>query len=138
MEKRTFLKLFSITSAGWILSPILIKSDSLFGKSQNKKLKNWIWIGTNTRFSKEVWKKQFEQMKDAGIDAILPEVFNNRMAYYGSQHLPVGEEWLETILPIAKSVELEVHAWMHSMPCNIKKIYQEHPEWFMINGNGES
>ncbi len=114
------------------------KSNLLFGKDKDKKLKNWTWITTDTTSSKDDWKRNFAGMKKAGIDAILPEIFDSRFAYYGSKHLPVKDKWLERILPIAKFEGLEVHAWMWTMICNIEEVYNKHPEWYMVNGNGDS
>lgn len=102
------------------------------------KLKNWVWITTDLEASDTTWQKQFARFKQVGIDAILPEIFDSRLAYYSSQHLPVGGEWLEQILPLAKKEGLEVHAWIWTMPCNIPTIGVKHPEWFMVNGVGES
>ena len=78
--------------------------------------------------SDDYWRGLFDQMRAAGIDAILPEVFNNHEAFYGSVHLPVTERWLERFLPVARGAGLEVHAWSHMMSCNIKEVHEEHPE----------
>lgn len=101
-------------------------------------LKNWIWINTNLKITPEEWKKRFADMRACGIDAILPQVYNGRKAFYESKHVPVGEKWLETIMPLAKVEGLEVHGWMWCMICNIESIHKEHPEWFSVNRNGES
>jgi uncharacterized lipoprotein YddW (UPF0748 family) len=77
-------------------------------------------------------------MRRSGIDAILPEIYNSRLAYYRSSHLPVGEAWLENLLPLAKAEGLEVHAWIWTMPCNIEEVRQQHPDWFAVNRKGES
>jgi len=103
-----------------------------------EKLKHWTWITTDLETSDEEWERRFGQMREAGIDAILPEIFNNRTAAYGSRHLPVSGKWLEQVLPLARAAGLEVHAWMHTMPCTIPEINEEHPEWFAVNGKGES
>ena len=100
---------------------------------KKRQLNNWAWITTDLKASTSDWQKLFAQLQQAGIDAILPEIFDSRRAYYTSQHLPVGGEWLEKILPLAKQEGLEVHAWMWTMPCNIPEIHEKHPEWFMIN-----
>jgi uncharacterized lipoprotein YddW (UPF0748 family) len=61
------------------------------------------------------WKQKFAVMRKAGIHAVIPEVYNSRRGYFASRHLPPGGEWLEQLLPLAKSEGLEVHAWMWSM-----------------------
>ncbi len=102
------------------------------------KFKTWAWVTTDLETTVDGWKKKFARMREAGLDAVLPEIYDSRFAYYQSQHLPVAESWLEQILPLAKEAGLEVHAWMWSMPCNIEEIRLEHPEWFSVNRNGES
>ncbi|MCL4539285.1 MAG: family 10 glycosylhydrolase [Bacteroidetes bacterium] len=112
--------------------------DKLVSKTQERKYKQWVWIGTDTDATVDDWKKRFAMMRQSGIDAILPEIYNSKQAFYESKHLPVGEPWLETILPLAKAEGLEVHAWMWSMPCNIPEIVEKHPEWYVVNRLGES
>lgn len=137
MNRRELLKTCGLASVA-ILTGQFGKSNLIFGRNKDIVLKNWIWIPTNLNIPVDVWKRNFAVMRKAGIDAVLPEIFDGRFAYYASNHLPVKDKWLKTILPIAKSEGLEVHAWMCTMICNIEKIYNEHPEWYMVNGNGES
>ena len=100
--------------------------------------KHWTWINTDVKSGDDEWKRRFERMRRAGVSAVLPEVFNNHAAAYGSAHLPVEGEWLERLLPLAAEAGLEVHAWMHTMTCNIPEIVEGHPEWYAVNGRGES
>ena len=100
--------------------------------------KNWTWITTDLKTTDDEWKRRFAQWRESGVDAVLPEVFGSRAAFYASAHLPVAGEWLERILPIAKSEGLEVHAWMWTMPCNIEDVQKNHPDWFNVNRNGVS
>jgi uncharacterized lipoprotein YddW (UPF0748 family) len=137
MNRRDLLKTLSLSSIAILAEP-LAKGNLLYGKENDTKLKNWSWIGNDTETSGNEWKKIFAGMKEAGIDAILPEIFNSHFAFYASKHLPVKDQWLERILPIAKSEGLEVHAWIWTMICNIEEIYKEHPEWYMVNRNGDS
>jgi uncharacterized lipoprotein YddW (UPF0748 family) len=137
MNRRDLLKTLGLSSVA-IISESFPKGNLIYGKENNIKLKNWTWIGSDTETTADEWKKIFAQMKDSGIDAILPEIFDSYFAFYESKHLPVKDQWLERILPIAKSEGLEVHAWMWTMICNIEEIYKEHPEWYMVNRNGDS
>ncbi len=100
--------------------------------------KYWAWVTSATRLTVDEWKHRFAIMREAGIDAVLLQVYQSEHAYYSSNHLPVREAWLETILPIAKAAGLESHAWLWVMPCNIPEINIKHPEWFMVNALGES
>ncbi|MFA6111232.1 MAG: Tat pathway signal protein [Candidatus Latescibacterota bacterium] len=101
-------------------------------------LKHWTWITTDLKGSDEEWKCRLGRMREAGIDAILPEIFNNHHAAYGSDHLPVAGRWLEQLLPLAGEAGIEVHAWMHAMTCTVPEIVAAHPDWYAVNAKGES
>lgn len=107
-------------------------------KPRARGVKNWAWIPTNTRPTADQWKLRFEKLRAAGIQAILPEVYAGREAFYASSHLPVKQDWLGQILPLAKAAGLEVHAWMWSMPCMNPEILKAHPDWYNVNAKGES
>ena len=138
MKKRAFLKTLGAGSVGMLANTFIFKSNYLFAKNADGKYKNWIWMIPNLQTPVDELKRNFAAIRKAGIDAILPEIFNSRKAHYASKHLPVEDNWLEKILPLAKAEGLEVHAWMWCMPCNIEEIQQKHPEWFSVNGKGES
>ncbi len=121
-------------AAGKILPGIRLP----FNTRNERHMKQWAWIGTDVNSSPDDWKRRFAVMRESGIDAILPEIYNSRQAFYRSSHLPTGQPWLETIIPLAKEAGLEVHGWMWTMPCNIDEIVDKHPEWFVVNRLGES
>jgi uncharacterized lipoprotein YddW (UPF0748 family) len=100
--------------------------------------KNWVWIPTNTERTGDDWKRRFDVMRASGIQAILPEVYAGREAFFASTRLPVKSDWLGTLLPLAKRAGLEVHAWMWAMPCMIPEILKAHPDWYNVNALGES
>jgi uncharacterized lipoprotein YddW (UPF0748 family) len=107
-------------------------------KARRAGLKNWVWIPINTRRSGDEWKRSFALMRESGIQAIVPEIYDGRNAYFASQRLPVRTDLLGTILPLARAEGLEVHAWMWAMPCMIESILKEHPDWYNVNAKGES
>ena len=137
LNRREFARLIGLTGVGFAAQRLLPGSVPPHSISEKPK-KVWVWIGTDTHTTVDEWKSRFEVMRNAGIDAILPEIYNSREAFYGSKHLPVGQSWLETILPLAKDAGLEVHAWMWTMPCNVPSVVDKHPEWFVVNRLGES
>jgi uncharacterized lipoprotein YddW (UPF0748 family) len=100
--------------------------------------KNWVWVPLNPDRSVEEWKRMFATMRESGIRAILPEIYDGRNAYFQSQHLPVKTDLLGRILPLARGADLEVHAWMWSMPCMVPEIMHKHPDWYNVNAKGES
>ncbi len=101
-------------------------------------IKNWVWIPTQANRPADGWKRRFALMREAGVRAVLPEVYAGRQAFYASSHLPVKTDWLGTLLPIARAEGLEVHAWMWAMPCMVEDILKQHPDWYNVNAKGES
>ena len=101
-------------------------------------LKNWSWVTANETRSTDDWKRLFHTMREAGIRAILPEIYDGRHAYFPSQRLPVKMDILTKVLPLAMAEGLEVHAWMWSMPCMIEEIMKKHADWYNVNAKGES
>jgi uncharacterized lipoprotein YddW (UPF0748 family) len=135
MNRRTFLKTVGVgfpalAAAG----PLRL----LVADSVQRNLKNWTWITINTSRSNDDWKRMFAMMRESGVKAILPEIYDGRNAYFASQRLPVKTDLLGKILPLAAAEGLEVHAWMWSMPCMIEEIIKKHPDWYNVNAKGES
>lgn len=137
MNRKEFLKKINAVIIGLFFTQ-LNNTTANGTQMKNEKTKNWLWLHPWSRISDDEYKKRLEKIKQAGIDAILPNVYGSWRALYQSQHLPVHSPRLEKLLPLAKSVGLEVHAWMWSMICNNSEILKKHPDWFAINGNGES
>jgi len=108
------------------------------GTPAKRRSKNWVWIPPDAEATDEDWKRRFERLKNAHIDALLPEVCIAGTAYFGSRHLPVKAELLERLIPIAKSFDLEIHAWMWTLPCLAKDVQKNHPDWYMVNALGQS
>src|SRR5258708_5224752 len=135
IDRRTFLK-----SMGVGLSALAVPGsfDFLAKASQGNSFKNWVWVTINTNRSADDWKRMFAVMRESGVKAILPEIYDGRNAYFASQRLPVKADLMGKILPLAIAQGLEVHAWMWSMPCMIEEIMQKHPDWYNVNAKGES
>lgn len=139
MNRRELLKNIGLGTISLAASQILPLK--LFGKSiiENNKmvLKNWAWATPGRGMSIDFWKEKLENAKACGIDAILLEVYNSRKAFYDTDRFPVEEDLLSKLIPVCKSVGLELHTWMWTMPCNVDKIIKEHPDWYTVNGKGE-
>ena len=71
-------------------------------------MKNWCWLRLERGMGDQHWKATFERMREAGVDAILPEVFDNHAAWWASKHLPVAEPLLERLIPLAHEAGLEI------------------------------
>jgi uncharacterized lipoprotein YddW (UPF0748 family) len=139
MDRRTFLQAAGLAAAtlaanGFAFDP----GGSSQRNTQRARLKNWVWIPINARRSVDDWKRSFALMKESGVQAILPEIYNGREAYFASRHLPVRTDLLGKILPLALAEGLEVHAWIWCMPCMIEEVMKKHPDWYNVNAKGES
>jgi uncharacterized lipoprotein YddW (UPF0748 family) len=101
--------------------------------------KNWVWVpAAGSRRSADDWKRRLALLRESGVRAILPEIYDGRSAYFESKRLPVKTTWLETLLPLARAESVEVHAWMWCMPCMLDDIMKNHPDWYNVNAKGES
>lgn len=138
MNKREFIRVLGLAGLGVAMKGVTPTVHSIFTTKRERKRKQWAWLTTDTQPSTGEWESRFAAIREAGVDAILPEIYNSRRAFYGSKHLPVAEPWLEKILPLAKAEGMEVHAWMWSMPCNVEEVIKQHPEWYVVNRLGES
>ena len=84
------------------------------------------------------WRREFDADARAGIDGIIPEVYNGRQTLFRSTRLPVRAPWLETAIPIAarrrpRSARVDVvHAVSH------RRVIKQHPDWYNVNAKGES
>jgi uncharacterized lipoprotein YddW (UPF0748 family) len=138
LDRRKFLKAIGTGAAGIAAGRMIPTLDPLFAQTSSPRIKNWTWITRQFNPSLDDWKRHLAMLRESGINAILPEIYDSRHAFFGSGHLPVAEERLEKIIPLAREAGLEVHAWMWSMPCNVEEVYTKHPEWYVVNRNGES
>lgn len=133
MQRRSFLKTVALGPVGAAISKAFSAEKTNFSRQ-----KNWCWVTTNTDRSPDDWKRLFAIMRSSGVRAILPEIYNGRYAYFSSTRLPVKTDWLGQLLPLAKAADLEVHAWMWSMPCLLPDILAKHPDWYNVNALGEN
>jgi len=126
MKKRDFLKIlgtgtaiaFALPSGAW----------SCIGSNRTHGSKNWAWVHPNEPSDQaktsDEWKKLFDNLKKWGVDAVLLLTRINSM--------------VEQVLPIAKRAGIELHAWIISLEWPDKNTIKEHPQWYVVNGKGES
>ena len=85
-------------------------------------MKKWMWLRNNAELEKN-FLLHTENIKQAGIDAIL---------FSGSI------EAIEKLIPITQKLKIELHIWSITGICSDPEIIKNHPDWFMLNRNGES
>ena len=126
MKKREFLKVFGVGTVGAIaLSSV---AWGCVGAEHKKGLKNWAWIHpaepSDPSQAAEGWKKLLTNLRKWKIDSALLLTQNNSI--------------IADVLPIAKQCGIELHAWIIALNWPDKATMQEHPSWYVVNGNGES
>ncbi len=131
MDRRDFLKNAALGAAGLLAPRFSAGASTLTGE-------NWTWITLSPDRSTDDWKRLFATLRSNNVQAVLPEIYDGRHAYFASQHLPVASDVLGSLLPLARAQDLEVHAWLWSMPCLIPEMIQKHADWYSVNANGES
>jgi uncharacterized lipoprotein YddW (UPF0748 family) len=134
MNRRSFFQ--QLVTFG--LASALAHVAETFAMPKQSKMKNWIWAPVNEERSIEQWKKSLAIARSSGIQALLLEIYDGRHAYFASQRLPVKADLLSKILPLARAEQIEVHAWMWSMPCSVPEILAKHPDWYNVNALGDS
>lgn len=135
MHKRTFLKQMGIGTMALAINPFYACRPAASGAL---KAKHWIWMRPNAGQTVEYWTEQLLKAKEHGFDAVLMEVYNGHNAWFGSTRLPVREELLEKLLQAGAAAEIEMHAWMWTMPNNNPYYLENHKEWYSVNRAGAS
>lgn len=126
MQKRHFLKTITYGTAG-----ILAFSYGLsgcLGPGRKAGQKNWAWVHPkeppDAAITTDEWKKLLSDLKKWGIDSVLL--------------LTRTKSIIEEVLPLAKEAGIELHAWIISLEWPDNSTMNAHPQWYVVNGNGES
>jgi hypothetical protein len=139
MNKRQFLKTLAQGTLAWVALPALQGCGWGAPRLVKGLPSNWLWMRPQTGLSDEEWAAIFARIRAAGIEAVLPQIFDGKQALFEANIplLPVKEPLLERLVPLAHRAGLQIHAWMWSMPCNIPEVIEQHPDWYAVNGKGE-
>ena len=118
MNRRESIRMLGLSTLGLV-------SGSIFNRCTKGRTpaKNWAWMHSNRYTSPDEWKQMFAKMKTHGIDAAL---------------VLGAKEIIEEVLPIAKQADIEMHNWIITLQCRNDEIFNNHPDWFTVNRNGES
>jgi uncharacterized lipoprotein YddW (UPF0748 family) len=120
MNRKSFLKKIGTGTVGLTaLQSMPFKVANAFqGRTWDSQ--NYAWISNHNGTDDEL-RTRLELMKNAGLDGILPS----------GQY----EKWLG----LAEEFDLDVHAWFVTLQRGSDDwLIENHPEWFMVNRNGES
>lgn len=96
------------------------------------------WLRLNGRRTRDQWRRELGELREAGVDEILAQVFPSTHARYASALLPVQRPVLADLLPAARAHGLRVHAWMHALRCNVPTVLAAHADWYAVSRAGLS
>lgn len=121
MNRRTFMNRTGLAALGLAgLHPTLHVGGADTPASVKTVQKNWIWTGTDDRSTTDQQKKRFAGLREAGIQAVLFSGVNPK------------------VFGLAKEAGLETHAWTWTLCRGDRDLIQKHPEWYVVNRQGES
>ena len=135
MERRNFIK--HIGAAGLGLAAMQVFGLPFTLSVDGNDLKKWIWIKPGHDEPAENWRPRFEMMKSYGIHGALVQVYSSHKALYPSTYLPFEQDILNPLIKIGRETDIEVHAWMWTMPNNIPYYIENHPDWYAVNRLGQ-
>lgn len=111
---------------GWLqfssenISPApLIFRDTL----QKKNFSILAWMGGHADWKQPAWDSALLLMKKSGVSCILTQA---------------SPATLSLVIPLARKYGIRVETWFVAMMNNDKELIRDHPDWFVVNKNGES
>lgn len=108
---------------------------------QKDSFKVYAWLGYHAGDDEQQLANYFQKAAEAGIDGILiechggyPEILQDSCSFRDSAALNL----LRRSAVYAKQYGIELHAWMWSTNRCELNLRQAHPDWYQVNGLGES
>lgn len=109
--------------------------------SKSQDFKVYAWLAGEVDMPDQDLDYYFRKSAEVGIDGILlechggyPEILGDSTSFRDSAALVI----LRRAAVYAKKYNVELHAWMWTTNRCEKALRNAHPEWYQINGNGES
>jgi uncharacterized lipoprotein YddW (UPF0748 family) len=99
-------------------NPVTFKSDK-----QRNEFRIWLWMGGHAKWSDLQWDSVFAVFQSNHITGILTQADSTTIIQ---------------IIPIASRHGIVVQKWFVAMMNNDPALIKEHPDWFVINGEGKS
>lgn len=108
---------------------------------QKDSFKVYAWLGYHAGDDEQQLANYFQKAAEAGIDGILiechggyPEILQDSCSFRDSAALNL----LRRSAVYAEQYGIELHAWMWSTNRCELNLRQAHPDWYQVNGLGES
>jgi uncharacterized lipoprotein YddW (UPF0748 family) len=112
-----------------------------------------LWVIAYQVASPDNIRKIVKTAKENNFNTLFVQVVVGGYAYYNSKILPRSENLSDSLFdPLKEIIEeghkngLEIHAWVNTyivwskkaLPISKKHVLYEHPDWFLIDDNGNS
>jgi len=133
VNRRDFIKKTGILGIGSLVFTLLPSQAAYFYTGTNR----WIWMHPDRTLTDDAWLNRFTELKNHGINGVLFMVYGSHKAYYKNPQLPVEEDILNRVIPLAAKAGIELHGWMWTMPNNNPDYARDHPDWFVVNREGQ-
>lgn len=118
MKRRDFLRQSALGLAALKLGPI----PPCAGRPQSgRTVRNWVWLGAPRNITRDAFRKRLDDLHSLGVGGIC-----------------IQEGSLDIVLPAAAEAGFEVHCWAWILCHNARRTMETHPDWYMVNRNGES
>src|SRR5437899_12863524 len=114
-NRRTFLQTLGISALALGKRGFFSAAAAVYRNPRGNGMKNWVWITIDPDKSAGDCKRSFALMRESGIQAILPEIYNGKQAYFASHRLTSMKDVLGMMLSLANEEDFETHAWLSSM-----------------------
>jgi uncharacterized lipoprotein YddW (UPF0748 family) len=132
MKKREFIQILGAGAASLALTPLAVSSagcSTVTSSYKNRKLKFWSDIHPNespmnTQKSDEEWKWLFSNLKRWGIAGVIVLCRTNKI--------------VDQLVRITEEVDIKLLTWIISLEYPDTETMKNHPDWYVVNGNGES
>lgn len=81
------------------------------------------WVSAKNGYKKELWQEKLSYYKMLGISEVL---------------VSGNPDIIRQIVPLAKDMDIKVHAWMWTLNRPNDTIANKHPEWYAVNRLGKN
>jgi len=101
------------------------------------------WISLPRIYETIGYEKALKELSDMGLNEVYPIVSEGGGPLFPSKARPQterykGKDLVSDFVKEAKKHDIKVHAWIVSMNFPNKTFMEQHPDWYVINKNGES
>ena len=110
------------------------------GCKKSEPFKVWAWMAGKIDMEESLLEHYFQKASEAGVDAIFLECHGGYPAILDSTTFRDSAALviLRRAAVYAEKYGVQLHAWMWTTNRCEQTLRDAHPEWYQVNGNGES